>query len=214
VTAVGATTGISPEVAVSRFYSGGGFSNYFSQPSYQKDAVTAYLKTLPDGTYQGLYNPQGRAYPDVAAQGDNFRIFHQGKAILIGGTSAAAPAFAGFIALLNDVRLRNNLPPLGFLNPFIYSNGSAGFNDISIGKAAGCGTQGFSTGKGWDPVTGYGTPNFGKLKDLVSMGNRTTNTPTVKSAASRVFGPNNQLHSIMTLFLQYAFVKILCDNFL
>ena len=74
VTAVGGTTGIAPEVAVSHFYSGGGFSNYvwshdianntscsalhqFPQPTYQKDAVRSYIGTIPQGTYQDLYNP-------------------------------------------------------------------------------------------------------------------------------------------------------------
>ena len=52
VTAVGATTGANPEIAVS--FSAGGFSNYFAQPSYQTEAVTAYIESL-NGTYDGLY---------------------------------------------------------------------------------------------------------------------------------------------------------------
>ncbi|KAF7976380.1 hypothetical protein HWV62_6953 [Athelia sp. TMB] len=52
VTAVGSTTGLSPEVAAN--FSGGGFSNYFKLPSYQKDATAAFKKSL--GTkYSGLY---------------------------------------------------------------------------------------------------------------------------------------------------------------
>ena len=52
VTAVGGTFGISPETAAP--FSGGGFSRYFSQPSYQTEAVSAYIKNL-NGTYNGLY---------------------------------------------------------------------------------------------------------------------------------------------------------------
>jgi len=52
VTAVGATTGISRERAAR--FSGGGFSNYFSTPSYQADATAAFLTTL-GSTYSGLY---------------------------------------------------------------------------------------------------------------------------------------------------------------
>lgn len=167
VTAVGATTQTAPEVAVSDFFSGGGFSNFFARPSYQDKDVTNYLKTLPKGTYAGLFNPNGRAIPDVAAQGDNLKVFIGGESFLIGGTSASSPTFAGFVALLNDVRLKAKLPPLGFLNPFLYSKGFQGLNDITIGNNAGCGTPGFNTSKGWDPVTGLGTPNFGKLKELV-----------------------------------------------
>ncbi|TFK43816.1 peptidase S8/S53 domain-containing protein [Crucibulum laeve] len=167
VTAVGGTQNINPEVAVSRFFSGGGFSNYFKQPTYQKVAVEKYLEALPKGLYKGLFNPEGRAFPDVAAQGDRFRIFLSGRPVSIGGTSASSPAFTGFVALLNDVRLQNGQSSLGFLNPLIYKNGGA-FNDITIGHNAGCGTPGFNATAGWDPVTGFGTPNFGKLKGVVS----------------------------------------------
>ena len=62
---------------------------------------------------------------------------------LIGGTSASSPTFAGIIALLNDVRLSDGKPPLGFLNPWIYSSANIGFNDITIGHNGGCGTYGF-----------------------------------------------------------------------
>jgi tripeptidyl-peptidase-1 len=166
VTAVGGTTHF-PEVAVSAFFSGGGFSNYFSRPSYQDKDVPAYLATLPKGTYAGLFNPNGRAIPDVSAQSNLFKVFIGGEAFLIGGTSASSPAFTGFVALLNDVRLKAKLPPLGFLNPFLYSKGFRGLNDITVGNNGGCGTPGFNASKGWDPVTGLGTPNFGLLKDLV-----------------------------------------------
>ncbi|KAI0048692.1 tripeptidyl peptidase A [Auriscalpium vulgare] len=165
VTAVGGTTNI-PEVAVD--FSGGGFSNYFARPSYQESAVTEFLtKQLPNGTYEGLYNPAGRAIPDVSAQADYFRIFLSGQVVSIGGTSAASPAFAGFVSLLNDARLSHGLPPLGFLNPLLYTRGLSGFHDITSGNAPGCGTPGFNATVGWDPVTGLGTPDFGKLKNIV-----------------------------------------------
>ncbi|KAF9006659.1 tripeptidyl peptidase A [Cyathus striatus] len=166
VTAVGGTTNV-PEVAVSRFFSGGGFSNFFARPAYQEKAVSKYLAALPNGTFEGLFNPAGRAFPDVAAQSDKFRIFLSGRPVLIGGTSASSPAFTGFVALLNDVRLKANKPPLGFLNPLLYTKGVAGLNDITIGHNAGCGTEGFNATVGWDPVTGLGTPNFGKLSEIV-----------------------------------------------
>jgi len=165
VTAVGGTNFI-PETAV--FFSGGGFSNYFKQPSYQKAAVEKYLKALPKGVYKGLYNPSGRAYPDVAALGRRYQIWWKGAPVLIGGTSASAPTFAAVVALLNDARLASGKPVLGFLNPLLYSKGVPGFNDIDVGNNPGCGTLGFNATKGWDPVTGLGTPDFGKLKDLIA----------------------------------------------
>ncbi|KAH9059746.1 peptidase S8/S53 domain-containing protein, partial [Lactarius vividus] len=164
VTAVGGTVHI-PEVAAD--FSGGGFSNYFLRPIWQQVAVGKYLSSLPNGTYAGLFNPFGRAIPDVSAQSNFFRIFFQGRAVRIGGTSAAAPSFAAFVALLNDARIAAGKPPLGFLSPLIYALNGVGFHDITVGNAPGCGTPGFNATAGWDPVTGFGTPDFGKLKDIV-----------------------------------------------
>jgi len=166
ITSVGGTIFI-PEVAVD--FSGGGFSNYFPRPSYQDAAVATFFNDhFPEGTYAGLFNPNGRAIPDVAAQADNFLVVIGGEEGLIGGTSAATPTFAAFVALLNDRRLKAGLPSLGFLNPLIYSTGISGFNDITEGNNPGCGTQGFNATVGWDPITGLGTPDFGKLVEIVT----------------------------------------------
>ncbi|KAJ7126418.1 subtilisin-like protein [Mycena crocata] len=165
VTAVGGTI-FFPERAVA--FSGGGFSNYFSRPSYQDKAVKGFLSGLPEGTYEGLFNPNGRAIPDVAAQSDFFRVFVGGRIHSIGGTSASSPAFTGIVALLNDGRLKKGLSPLGFLNPLLYSKASSGFFDITNGSNPGCGTPGFNATKGWDAVTGLGTPDFAKLLKLVT----------------------------------------------
>ncbi|KAJ3761594.1 tripeptidyl peptidase A [Lentinula raphanica] len=164
VTAVGGTTHV-PEVAAN--FSGGGFSNYFPRSAYQNAAVSAFLDNLPKGTFAGLFNRNGRAYPDVAAQADNFQVVAGGEVQLFGGTSAASPTFAGFVALLNDARLKAGLPSLGFLNPLLYSTAISAFNDITSGNAPGCGTEGFNATVGWDPVTGLGTPDVGKLIKLV-----------------------------------------------
>ncbi|THH27752.1 hypothetical protein EUX98_g6437 [Antrodiella citrinella] len=164
VTTVGGTTRVNPETAVS--FSGGGFSNVFAQPSYQASAVSAFLKGL-GSTNKGLFNTTGRAYPDVSAQGQGFQVVIGGRVSSIGGTSASSPTFSGVIALLNDFRLSQGKSSLGFLNPLIYSTGAAGFNDITSGSNPGCGTNGFTAGPGWDPVTGLGTPDFGKLQSLI-----------------------------------------------
>ncbi|KAH9036021.1 peptidase S8/S53 domain-containing protein [Lactarius deliciosus] len=162
VTAVGATTQI-PEVAAHN--SGGGFSNYFQRPSWQRAAVTKFLESLPDGTDTGLFNASGRAFPDISAQGSSFRIFYRGRPARISGTSASAPSLAAFVALLNDARIAAGKPSLGFLNPLIYALNGLGLNDITAGNAPGCGTPGFNATKGWDSLTGFGTPNFEVLKD-------------------------------------------------
>ena len=70
------------------------------------------------------------------------------------------------VSLLNDARIAAGLPSLGFLNPWLYGEGSKDLNDIVGRNNPGCGMDGFKAIKGWDPVTGFGTPNFGLLKDL------------------------------------------------
>ncbi|KAJ7098751.1 subtilisin-like protein [Mycena belliarum] len=164
VTSVGGTSGI-PEVAAN--FSGGGFSDYFQRPAYQDRAVGRYLSRLPHKTYEGLFNRAGRGIPDVSAQARKFQIFWRGMPISIGGTSAAAPVFAGLVALLNDARLAEGRRPLGFLNPLFYKRGADALNDIVVGSNPGCGTPGFNATKGWDPVTGLGTPDFGALLEIV-----------------------------------------------
>ncbi|KAM3437147.1 hypothetical protein NHJ13734_004794 [Beauveria thailandica] len=163
VTAVGGTTG-SPETAAS--LSSGGFSEYYPAPSYQTNATSSYLSRIGK-QYSGLYNPKGRGIPDIAAQAENFEIVTGGYDDYATGTSAASPTFAAVIALLNDYRISQGRAPLGFLNPWLYSKAISGLHDITSGSNPGCNTNGFSASSGWDPVTGLGTPNFGKLKQTV-----------------------------------------------
>ncbi|KAL3420668.1 Pro-kumamolisin [Phlyctema vagabunda] len=179
VTSVGGTRYIEPEQAV--FFSSGGFSNIWPRPLYQELAISSYLSKL--GKKQaGLFNSKGRGFPDVAAQGQNFRVFNSGKDVGYRGTSCSAPAFNGVVALLNSARISAGLPTLGFLNPWLYTVGQFGLNDITVGGSTGCnGLSRFNISPngspvipyaswnataGWDPVTGLGTPDFGKLLKL------------------------------------------------
>ncbi|KAF9286901.1 hypothetical protein BGZ68_002443 [Mortierella alpina] len=157
--AVGATIGMSPERGV--LFSGGGFSEYFQQPAWQRDKVQSYLATTPEA-YKDLYNPEGRAYPDVAAQGVGFQNIVKGMLSYDSGTSASAPVFASVVWHINNARAIRGLQPLGFLNPILYSNPQA-LNDVLSGNNPGCGTHGFNATVGWDPVTGLGTPDLSKL---------------------------------------------------
>lgn len=83
VTSVGGTYRVQPELAVP--FSSGGFSDRFSRPAYQDAAVTQYLSALGN-TWEGLYNPDGRGFPDVAAQAFNFTYFDLGQENYISGT--------------------------------------------------------------------------------------------------------------------------------
>jgi len=158
---------VNPEVAAN--LSGGGFSNYFSRPDYQDTAVSAYLSSI-GGMYSGLYNPSGRGYPDISAQARNYQIVVNETVMAVDGTSCSAPTAAGVISLLNDFLVSQGKKPLGFLNPWIYYDASTGFNDITSGSNPGCNTTGFPAMRGWDPVTGLGTPDFLKLQDLLKQG--------------------------------------------
>jgi tripeptidyl-peptidase-1 len=160
ITSVGATKFIPEIVATDSsngFVSGGGFSYYFPRPTYQDPIVPAYIASL-GSEYKGLYNPNGRGYPDMAAQGYHFVTIWNGTLVPLDGTSASTPTAAAVISLVNDALIAAGKPPLGFLNPWLYAGGYKAFTDVTNGSSVGCGTEGFPAVKGWDAVTGFGTP--------------------------------------------------------
>jgi tripeptidyl-peptidase I len=73
---------------------------------------------------------------------------------------------ASILSLVNDARIAAGKNPLGWLNPWLYKEGYKGFTDITAGNTSSCGVRGFPVTKGWDPVTGFGTPIFPKLLEL------------------------------------------------
>ncbi|KAJ4496106.1 subtilisin-like protein [Lentinula edodes] len=164
-TLVGATTNI-PEKGAD--LSAGGFSNYFTPPSWQQPAVATYLASIGDDLYQGRFNRSGRGFPDVSAQGDKIQIVQGGAVTPVAGTSASSPIFASVVALLNDELLGKGKGPMGFMNPWIYAHPEA-FNDITNGSNPGCGTTGFPALKGWDPVTGVGSPNYQAMRKALGL---------------------------------------------
>ncbi|MFZ1087077.1 MAG: S53 family peptidase [Terracidiphilus sp.] len=128
-----------------------------------------------------------RNYPDVAALAQNFEIFFNGASAQIGGTSVAAPLWAGFIALVNERSAQTGGGLPGFLNPTLYDIGktkglsvdlSADFNDIADGfnNNQGFG-PGFTSVAGYDLTTGWGTPTCALLNQLSSITPLTPNTP-------------------------------------
>jgi len=149
---------------------GGGFSVWGAQPSYQSAAVSAYLSSKTFMPPTSLFPYTMRGYADVAACGDRVLIYDSGAVTIGAGTSAATPIFGGVVSLLNDRRLNQGKKPLGFLNPLLYQMAAAhpaAFNDIIVGSnqctIGTCCTYGFGATKGWDPVSGLGTPNFGEM---------------------------------------------------
>lgn len=152
---------------------GGGFSDNFAAPEWQKSFVADYFAAasaagvLPAAN---LFNATGRGYPDVAALGGQtnpYCVAVKGGSSFSGvaGTSASCPVVAGIFAQLNNARLAAGKPSMGWLNPFIYSNGGC-FNDVKDGSMNNCnaGTTGFAALPGWDPATGFGSPNYSCLE--------------------------------------------------
>jgi tripeptidyl-peptidase-1 len=160
ITSVGGTKFIPEVVATDArngYVSGGGFSRYFPRPDYQDSVVPDYVKSL-GAQFSGLYNTTGRGYPDIAAQSYHFITVWNGTIHPLDGTSAATPTAAAVIALVNDALIAAGKSPLGFLNPWLYKKGYKAFKDVASGSAVGCNTTGFPAQKGWDAVTGFGTP--------------------------------------------------------
>jgi tripeptidyl-peptidase-1 len=183
ITSVGGTMGPEsnqPEVACTSnngglITTGGGFSNIFSQPSYQSSAVAQFLNggNLPPSN---MWNQTGRGYPDVAVLAHNYDVVIGGQTVQESGTSAASPAFAGMLTLINGARLQGGSSALGFVNPALYQAPSSVFNDITSGEnncAAGepnptCCQYGFTATTGWDPVSGLGSVNFPNLMQYLT----------------------------------------------
>jgi tripeptidyl-peptidase-1 len=172
VTAVGGTDlAVKSVLGAEKAWSngGGGFSDQFAMPDYQKDAVTAYLQKLEAAGQTppaSAFNSAGRAYPDVAALAGTqnpYCVAADKSFVGVGGTSASCPLTAGLFARINAERSAQGKPVMGFLNPFIYQNGDA-FNDVTQGSVTGAtGVKGFAALEGWDAATGFGTPNFPKV---------------------------------------------------
>jgi subtilase family serine protease len=98
-----------------------------------------------------------------------------------GGTSFAAPMWAGYIALVNQQLASNGEPPIGFINPTIYSQSvtsayGSEFHDITSGTSGS-----FSAATGYDLVTGWGSPNGTGLINALAP---TSTTPTFSISAS------------------------------
>jgi subtilase family serine protease len=145
--------------------SGGGVSQVFAEPAYQRS-----LKLTLQGQLWGH-----RGLPDVALTADPytagwvyFGFFadpnEDGFVPMANGVSWATPLWAGIIADANQMAGR----PLGFLNPLLYAIGAAKeqsefFHDITVGNNAYNGLPGYSAARGWDLASGWGTPKLGKL---------------------------------------------------
>ena len=134
--------------------SGGGISPArITIPTYQKTAGVITTANKGSKVY--------RNSPDVAAEAntDNYICYNGTCDGGWGGTSFAAPRWAGYLALVNQQSVAHGNSTLGFINPTIYSMGlganyGKNFHDITSGN-----NGKYSTTVGYDLVTGWGSPN-------------------------------------------------------
>jgi kumamolisin len=136
---------------------GGGLSAHFPVPSYQQNLK---LPTPSAGA------KLGRGLPDVAGDADpatGYEVRVDGQDLVIGGTSAVAPLWAGLLALLNQKLTK----PVGFLNPLLYGSlmSKNVCRDIISGN-----NGAYAAGPGWDACTGWGSPRGSSLLAALQAG--------------------------------------------
>ncbi len=134
---VGTKNAYGGETAWSR--SGGGYSPYETEPTYQHGVQTTGFRSNPDVAYD-------------ADPASGFSIYDNGAWYCVGGTSAGAPQWAGLIARVNQARVANGKARLNTALPAIYSLPKADFHDITVGN------NGYAAGTGYDAATGRGSP--------------------------------------------------------
>jgi subtilase family serine protease len=175
--------------------SGGPADDGFAIPSWQVGVANS------NGASTAIRN-----VPDVAAEANFDNIMCDDGACTYnqtGGTSYAAPRWAGYMALVNQQNMTNHGTTLGFLNPLIYPIGfgaayTINFHDITSGS------NGHPATVGYDMVTGWGSPNGATLINTLTgaptgVGLQATYNPTYKTPACTVV--SNSCDSGPTLLL-------------
>jgi hypothetical protein len=145
--------------------SSGGISTYYPIPAYQQGISMV--------ANQG--STTTRNVPDVALTADNvYVVYNHGGTGTFGGTSCAAPLWAGFTALINQQAAASGQAPVGFLNPALYAIGKRAsyttvFHDTTTGNNfSSTSPTRFAAVAGYDLCTGWGTPNGTSLINALS----------------------------------------------
>ncbi len=146
-----------------------------------------------------------RNVPDVALTADNIYVQALGQSYYVGGTSAAAPLWAAFTALMNQQGAILGQPTLGFLNPAIYALGESTnytnyFHDITTGNNTNSTvTDNYFAVPGYDLCTGWGTPNGQSLINALVPPDALVIIPEVgfnaSGPATGPFSPSSQIYT-------------------
>ncbi|MBB5066052.1 S53 family peptidase [Granulicella mallensis] len=161
--------------------SGGGWNTQSPIPAYQTPVIT--------GLNQG--SASFRNIPDVAmeANQDNYFCANGTCSNGIGGTSLAAPRWAGYLALANE---QANGHPIGFLNTTVYTLGQSSaytrlFHDITTGNNFNSSSPSlFSATTGYDLVTGWGSPNGQTMLDTLAPVNASSPNFSLSATPSKI----------------------------
>ena len=175
--------------------SGGGVSASYAIPSYQTNI--SMVANLGSTTMRNT--------PDVAMPADNVYVRADGQDYSVGGTSCAAPLWAGFAALINQAALANGEPLVGFVNPAVYALGktpalTANFHDITAGnnESPSSPTK-FPAVPGYDLCTGWGTPLGTNLIYSIGVPEPLRITPSSLLFTGPVGGPMTPTNQAFTL---------------
>jgi len=181
-------------------HTGGGMSAYEPLPAYQSGITPA-----------GGYALSRRAVPDVAFNanpltGEYVALTLPGAATVwnaYGGTSIAAPQWAGVVAVANAIRIANSKSMLGDLHTLLYKTVAAvpgiyaaALGDVTQGTNGTCATC--RAGTGFDQATGWGTPNATALSAALAG---VSTGPTATTAAPTVPGGSYTVRAGTSLYL-------------
>jgi len=178
--------------------SGGGSSSNYTIP---------YWQTNMDMT-ANLGSTNWRNIPDVAMTADNIYVtYGSGSNDVLGGTSCAAPLWAGYTALMNEQAMGMGQPAAGFLNPAIYALGASTnygtcFRDVTVGDNTWPGsTNEYFAVPGFDLCTGWGTPAGTNLINVLagaadSLVIEPQETAVAYGAAGGPFSGSSQVFSL------------------
>ncbi len=148
--------------------SGGGYSPWGVDPQF---AIPWWQAGMDYTASKG--STTVRNCPDVSIVADSITVFFNGIWIFFNGTSAAAPLWAGFMALVNEQAAAWGRPRVGFANPALWAIGRSGncptcFHDITTGNNFNSTNPNlYSAVAGYDLCTGWGTPNGQDLIDAL-----------------------------------------------
>ena len=160
--------------------SGGGISTQYTIPSWQLGiSMTANLGSTTM-----------RNVPDVALTAEDVYVRADGIDEAVGGTSCAAPLWAGFTALVNQQAVANTGTTVGFINPVVYAIGAGAnyasdFHDTVVGNNfSPTSPANFPGVSGYDLATGWGSPTGSSLIDALAG----PVTPVITTTGSLPFG--------------------------